>query len=177
MVSDILVVCTGNVCRSPYLAALLSARHPQLAVASAGMGALLGAGMPEPAQQLLRDRGIAPLPHAATALTPEAVRGARLLLCATAAHRTGTITIDPGAADRSFTVLELARLVTPLPPGGGLLGLLAAGQAALTGAALSDRNDDLNDPWQQPAEAYERMGRELDAVLAVIDPWLGQPSA
>lgn len=42
MFNKILVVCVGNICRSPTAARLLKTYQPDLVVASAGLGALVG---------------------------------------------------------------------------------------------------------------------------------------
>lgn len=42
MVNSILVVCVGNICRSPMAEALLKHQYPHLVVASAGLSALIG---------------------------------------------------------------------------------------------------------------------------------------
>ena len=39
---NILVVCVGNICRSPMAEALLKQRYPEKAIDSAGVGALVG---------------------------------------------------------------------------------------------------------------------------------------
>ncbi|VDZ78083.1 protein-tyrosine phosphatase [Salmonella bongori] len=44
MFNKILVVCVGNICRSPTAECLLQRFHPSLTVASAGLGALVGKG-------------------------------------------------------------------------------------------------------------------------------------
>lgn len=40
--NNILVVCVGNICRSPMAEALLKQRYPQKSIDSAGVGALVG---------------------------------------------------------------------------------------------------------------------------------------
>ena len=40
--NNILVVCVGNICRSPMAEALLKQRYPEKAIESAGVGALVG---------------------------------------------------------------------------------------------------------------------------------------
>ncbi|EOK4674790.1 arsenate reductase/protein-tyrosine-phosphatase family protein, partial [Escherichia coli] len=40
MFNNILVVCVGNICRSPTAERLLQRYHPELKVESAGLGAL-----------------------------------------------------------------------------------------------------------------------------------------
>lgn len=44
MFNKILVVCVGNICRSPTAERLLKSYHPSLTVESAGLGALVGRG-------------------------------------------------------------------------------------------------------------------------------------
>ena len=44
MFNNILVVCVGNICRSPTAERLLQRYHPELKVESAGLGALVGKG-------------------------------------------------------------------------------------------------------------------------------------
>lgn len=44
MFNKILVVCVGNICRSPTAERLLKQYHPQITVESAGLGALVGKG-------------------------------------------------------------------------------------------------------------------------------------
>ena len=41
MFNNILVVCVGNICRSPTAERLLQRYHPELKVESAGLGALV----------------------------------------------------------------------------------------------------------------------------------------
>lgn len=60
MFSRIVVVCTGNICRSPMAEALLKARlaDPKRVIVSAGIGALVGYPADPIAQELMRERGI-----------------------------------------------------------------------------------------------------------------------
>ena len=44
MFNKILVVCVGNICRSPTAERLLKQLNPALTVSSAGLGALVGKG-------------------------------------------------------------------------------------------------------------------------------------
>lgn len=54
----ILVLCEGNICRSPMAAALLAAAAPELQVSSAGLGALVGRPADPLALRLMAERGI-----------------------------------------------------------------------------------------------------------------------
>ena len=52
MTFSVLTVCTGNICRSPLAELILAASLsdiPDVRVESAGTGALVGHGMPDPA--------------------------------------------------------------------------------------------------------------------------------
>lgn len=80
MISGVLMVCTGNICRSPMAAALLHARRPDLAVASAGVAALVGEPPPPEAVELMAARGLDISGHRARQLDAGLVRGFDLLL-------------------------------------------------------------------------------------------------
>lgn len=58
MIWNILVVCEGNVCRSPMAAALLGAALPERKVTSAGFNALVGVPAMPFAQDVMRERGL-----------------------------------------------------------------------------------------------------------------------
>ena len=80
MFQHILVVCTGNICRSPVAAAMLSRALPTLEVASAGLGALVDHGVEPTALALAEADGLDVTHHRARQLTPEMVRRADLIL-------------------------------------------------------------------------------------------------
>jgi protein-tyrosine phosphatase len=65
----ILVVCEGNICRSPMAAALMGAALPGCRVISAGLGALVGKPADEAAVTLMRERGIDIREHRAVQIT------------------------------------------------------------------------------------------------------------
>jgi protein-tyrosine phosphatase len=54
----ILVLCEGNICRSPMAQGLLAAGLPGVSVRSAGLGALVGSPADDTAVALMRSRGI-----------------------------------------------------------------------------------------------------------------------
>jgi len=171
--SSILVVCTGNVCRSPYIAEMLRTALPELTIASAGTSALVGELPGELVVKALGDRGadgggIVP----AQSISPKMIRRSRLIITATRAHRSFVINLQRDAANRTYTLKELAHYLDPPPRGSGLDGLLA--QAALRAATFDDkdRDEDLADPYGLLWPAYQRMADEVDAALALIVPAL-----
>lgn len=54
--NNILVVCVGNICRSPMAEALLKQRYPDKAVDSAGVGALVGHPADPAALEIMTER-------------------------------------------------------------------------------------------------------------------------
>ncbi|WP_341773172.1 low molecular weight protein-tyrosine-phosphatase [Burkholderia anthina] len=58
MIDSILVVCAGNICRSPMAEGILRARRPDKTVASAGLSAVIGHEADMCAIGLLQSRGI-----------------------------------------------------------------------------------------------------------------------
>jgi len=78
----ILVVCVGNICRSPTAAHLL---HEALAdsgcvVESAGLAALVDKPIEPAALEILHEHGQSPAPHAARQLSPALLAAASLVL-------------------------------------------------------------------------------------------------
>jgi protein-tyrosine phosphatase len=90
MFGRILVVCVGNVCRSPMAAALLarrlSARSPAVAVESAGISALVGRPADPIAVELMRERGLDISSHRARQLTEALVLSADLVVVMEQGH-------------------------------------------------------------------------------------------
>ena len=169
---DVLVVCTGNICRSPLLEQLLIAAVPGLTVASAGTGALVGEGAHPLTAQVLRERGLYADPtHVARQLTPDLVAGARLVLTASREHRTRAVELDPTAADRAYTVKELARLLTraaPLPAGGDRLAVVLSAAAAELRRDPPDTDDDLPDPIGLRLAEFERCAATSEVALGPL---------
>jgi len=58
MVQSVLVVCIGNICRSPMAVGLLRTRLRHVRVESAGLGALIGYPADAIARELMRERDI-----------------------------------------------------------------------------------------------------------------------
>lgn len=79
-VNHILVVCTGNICRSPMGEALLAAALPAQQVASAGTGALSGHAADPMATELMHEKGISIAAHRARQLNLTLCQRADLIL-------------------------------------------------------------------------------------------------
>jgi len=107
----VLVVCTGNICRSPaaerWLAALSDG---SVSVASAGVAALVGADIDPAMAALMSAAGLRVDGFAARQLTPPMIRHADLVLTMTASHRRWVVGRVPAAVRKTYTLLELARI-------------------------------------------------------------------
>jgi len=82
MFHNILVVCVGNICRSPMAEGLLRSplRERGISVSSAGLGALVGRGADPIAVELMAEREIDISGHRARQIDTDLVRGADLIL-------------------------------------------------------------------------------------------------
>ena len=98
MIDRVLVVCVGNICRSPMAEALLRARLGHRAgfqVASAGLSALAGHPADPHAVALLAERGIDLSSHRARQLTPEFLAGADLVVVMEQGHEDAVHRLAP----------------------------------------------------------------------------------
>jgi protein-tyrosine phosphatase len=110
--SSVLIVCTGNVCRSPLAEQLLRLRldSQRFGVASAGISALIGEPMDEYAAEESRRRGGEPGGFIARALTAGLIASAQLVLTATLAQRDIVARSHPRSLARVFSLSEFVAL-------------------------------------------------------------------
>ncbi|MBW8741862.1 MAG: low molecular weight phosphatase family protein, partial [Acidobacteria bacterium] len=168
----ILVVCSGNICRSPIAEGLLRrALERRLddgapAVGSAGTIAVDGApAMPE-SVEAARERGVDIRTHGARRLTPQLIDDADLVVGMAAEHREAVARLLPGAAARAFTLKELTRILEARttaetePRLDARVGAAAAARA--NGAPANRFDEDVVDPLGMPLETYRAIAWELD---------------
>jgi len=180
---SVLVVCTGNICRSPAAELLLRAGldGTGIEVSSAGVHAQVGAPVAAPMARLLRDRSVDPDGFTARQVDPAVLRRTDLVVTMTADQRSAVVSRAPAVLQRTFTLVEFADLtrlaVGRLDPGSPAERLAALVQAAPRARALRRGGrdlDDVEDPYRRPDEVFARvLGRieaAVDELLAAIRP-------
>jgi protein-tyrosine phosphatase len=118
MIDRILVVCVGNICRSPMAEGLLRSRlgnRPGLAVGSAGLAALVGEPADPMAQLLMRERGIYIGGHRARQLTPELATAHDLVLVMEEELERAVVELVPAARGRVHRLGRFGRFDVPDP--------------------------------------------------------------
>ncbi len=119
MFNNILIVCVGNICRSPMAEALLkstlSTRPNVYQVSSAGIGALVGHPADNKAKQLMIEKGIDISGHRADQLNEDMIRKADIILVMESAHKQAIEAKQPSAKGKVFRLGEWGDFDIPDP--------------------------------------------------------------
>jgi protein-tyrosine phosphatase len=186
---QILMVCTGNICRSPVMERLLVARlaerlspvdFARFDVSSAGTWAMVDSPMAPDAAQTLEAMGGDSSDFAARDLEPEMIRASDLVLAATREHRGLVVAAEPRAASRTLTLREFARLLGPVTADDVAARAgsddVVARMRSVAAAGFANRglvpignpaDDDIADPYGREPAAYQRAANSIAAALAV----------
>ncbi len=189
MPGSVLVVCTGNVCRSPYIERRL--RHDLdgtgIEVTSAGTAALVGHDMDAGTRERLHHNGIDAGGFVARQLTADLLSGADLVVAAAREHRAVAARLCPAAMARTVTLRDLADLLSELPAdeleaaAGGISWVRQVGAAASRRrGSVPARQDgvDIVDPIGGPSSLFVQMAAEADdALLPVVHVLRQAPTA
>jgi protein-tyrosine phosphatase len=141
----ILVICHGNICRSPYLQVVLQLRLPNVLVASAGF---VGAGRPAPqiSIALCEQRGLDLSRHRSQPITKSLVAGADLV-----------IVMDSAQARRVARTFRVRR--ERIVVAGDLQPMFEVSRSIL-------------DPWKESAEVFsatfDRLDRCAENLLRIL---------
>ncbi len=178
---SVLLVCEGNVCRSPMAEALLAARLAaaglaDVTVRSAGIRTEPGLRAHRFAREALNARGIHGADqHRSQLLTVGLVGEADVVLAATIGLRDAAVAIAPAARDRTFAWLELLALAAePFELSGNIARerweelLRQARQRRGLVRAAEPAGFDVPDPIGRPAEVYVNLASDLDASMTAL---------
>jgi len=173
--TSILVVCTGNICRSPvaegFLRDALIGRFGERAPAVSSAGTMGWAGSPASPESVIAagERGSDIEAHAARELNRAMIEGADLIVCMAGEHRDAVGASVPAAVARTFTLKELVRLLDALPPAPFTddpltLGdrIAAAEKVRQAGGGRNPHDEDISDPLGLPLDTYRAIAWELD---------------
>ena len=192
IVSTVLTVCTGNICRSPMAAGFLRAGIAErgaagVAVTSCGISGWEGSEAVPEAVQAMIERGVDISGHRARRFDPRMAANADLILAMAAEHRDAVVAAVPEAASRTFTAKELARLLGNLlleaPDERGAAGRPAALAAAAdrlraSGTIEPSRDEDIADPLGLGIEAFRATAWEIEGLCTkILDAAFGEPAA
>ena len=114
-------------------------------VESAGIFAIDGEGANPEAIETMKEMGIDISTHKAKRLTLPIIGNADIIFAMTKNHRDAILSIDPMAADKTYTLSEY-------------------------GAKFDRRykNMDIDDPYGRPIEAYRQSAQDIKAILEII---------
>jgi protein-tyrosine phosphatase len=108
MIHRILIVCVGNICRSPMaevmLREYLGGEDSVIAVESAGLAALTGNPIDPLAERVLADHGLTGKGHVARQVTEEMISKADLVLAMQRRHLGAIHAIAPQARGKTYLV-------------------------------------------------------------------------
>ena len=138
MIRRILVVCVGNICRSPMAEALLRRDlrgQDGFSVESAGLGALVGHPASEHSVALMEELGLDIRGHRARQIHPDMVAESDLVLVMEAGHRRAIDDADPTARGKVHRLGEWQDI-------------------------------DIDDPYRRERSAYEDALRDIQAGVA-----------
>jgi len=133
--NNVLVLCAGNICRSPVAEALLRHALPEKHVFSAGIEAVVGRSPDARAVRLMHELGIDISSHKGQQLTSWMLNQAELILVMEAAQKTRVESMYPIARGKVFRIGEFAGLDVFDPYGKGDAAMIEAFELIVQAAA------------------------------------------
>ncbi|MDZ5146124.1 arsenate reductase/protein-tyrosine-phosphatase family protein [Microbacterium testaceum] len=171
----VVVVCTANVIRSPFIAELLQSRLKAsqagcLEITSAGVSARPDGKAHRRVREMARAYGVDLESHRTTQLSEATLVQRTVVLCAQREHRRAVLQMRPDLLSSVFTVREFARLMeiahaSDAPPLDWVSAVSAAAQARGHDRFVADEDDNIIDPIGRPDSTWRQF--EQHAVQAV----------
>ncbi|BDZ44956.1 low molecular weight phosphatase family protein [Naasia aerilata] len=177
MAFPVLLVCSGNICRSPIAEQLLRARvEAPVEFGSAGTLARPGMPMTDEAALMSRQHGGEPDGHLARRVTRELVQSSGLILTAAREHRARVVELFPRASAYTFTLRQFARLaaMAEVPEGDGRSVVAAVAARRGFAAPVAPDQDDVPDPYRRPLAEYEVAAALIDDAVRSVAPALAR---
>ena len=186
----VLVVCTGNVCRSPLAEAFLRAAFedrmgsasPQ--VASAGTMGWTGSGADPHSIQAAAEHGIDISGHRGRVLDRADIASSSLILTMANEHVDTITSAAPSARSKTFTLKELVRLLEAIPrtevdaPDPIVARVEAADELRRAGFGGDPYDEGIADPLGRPLEAFRVVADEIEVWCSrLADVLVGSPDA
>lgn len=181
---SIIIVCTGNVCRSPFAEHYLRARLPtdDLTITSVGTNVNHDLLVPDEIQRIGSTYGLDLSAHRPRSIQPAYIAEGNLILTLTALHRRQVVRLHPLASRYTFTLREFAWMITNsqprhydtgAPQHGAKVSLitLVESMASRRGTiAPAPEGIDIVDPFGKKLHAYRRAVEDMVAAVDVIFP-------
>ena len=175
----VLILCTGNVCRSPLMERHL--RHAlagtDVRVSSAGTGALAGNAIDVGSVRLLDAAGVDSADFTARQVTRELLDEADLVIAASREHIGQAAQLAPSVLRKGFAWLDLGDLLDGVSTGdiaswpAGTRAAQVAAEAMARRAEVSPRTDEeatVVDPFGQDQRVFSSMEQQVLRALPVI---------
>ncbi|MFJ4037411.1 hypothetical protein ACIPVB_04955 [Microbacterium sp. NPDC090007] len=173
----LVIVCTANMIRSPFVAGMLSSRvhsspHVRLQIESAGTAARPGASATAEVQKIARAYGLDLGDHRARRLDDGILRAGDTVLCAERVHRRTVLDLRPDLVSSVFTLREFARCAEAVCAEGAVSDwthlVRAAGRYRLATPGREGDADDVVDPVNGPPALWRDFERQATLAVSTI---------